>query len=163
MVTTNYFTATAHDREGKVVREFKGADRMMQNFIDAVRSRKTAELYGPMEEGHISSALCHLGGISHALGRAAAPTEIAQQLPKHARLAEATERLLAHATVNQVDFSRTPLLLGATLTLAARRRTVHGRQRVPLRPTLSSPAPTAHPTPCRSWREVWHGEKNLTG
>ena len=38
----------------------------MQNFIDVVRSRKTADLYGQIEQGHFSSALCHLGEISHA-------------------------------------------------------------------------------------------------
>ena len=40
-----------------------------QNFIDAVRSRKTADLKAPIEEGHFSTALCHLGNISYRVGR----------------------------------------------------------------------------------------------
>jgi len=39
------------------------------NFIDCVRSRKTAELKAPLEDGHLSTTLCHLGNISYRLGR----------------------------------------------------------------------------------------------
>ena len=38
------------------------------NFINCVRSRKQAELNGDILEGHLSSALCHLGNISYRLG-----------------------------------------------------------------------------------------------
>jgi predicted dehydrogenase len=117
VVVPGYFGATAYDRDGKVVREFKGEDRMMQNFIDVVRSRKTAELYGPIEEGHLSSALCHLGVISHELGRAAAPADIQTRIKGDAALAEGFDRLAAHLAANRVDFARTPLLLGAALKL----------------------------------------------
>jgi hypothetical protein len=99
------------------VREFKGEDRMMQNFIDVVRSRKTAELYGPMEEGHVSSALCHLGVISHARGQAAAPEAIRERVNADATLAEAYGRMSEHLAANQIDFQRTPLILGSLLTL----------------------------------------------
>lgn len=130
VVTSNYFTATAHDKDGKVVREFKGVDRMMQNFVDVVRSRKTAELYGPIEEGHISSALCHLGGISHALGRAAVPGEIREATTGDAALTEAFGRMTAHLEANHVDFGRTPLTLGSLLELeAAKERFVGGNAR----------------------------------
>jgi predicted dehydrogenase len=40
------------------------------NFIDAVRSRKRADLHAEIEEGHLSSALVHLTNISYRLGRA---------------------------------------------------------------------------------------------
>ena len=39
------------DKDGKVIKEFKGNDRHMQNFIDVIRNRKTEELYGPIDEG----------------------------------------------------------------------------------------------------------------
>ena len=39
------------------------------NFIDCVRSRKTDELKAPLEDGHLSTTLCHLGNISYRLGR----------------------------------------------------------------------------------------------
>jgi predicted dehydrogenase len=40
-----------------------------QNFIDCVRSRRTADVKAPIEEGHLSTALCHLGNISYRVGR----------------------------------------------------------------------------------------------
>jgi hypothetical protein len=39
------------------------------NFIQAVRSRKKAELNGPVETAHYASALAHLANISFRLGR----------------------------------------------------------------------------------------------
>jgi predicted dehydrogenase len=117
LVTTNYFTATAHDRDGKIVKEFKGTDRHMQNFIDVVRSRKTADLYGPIEQGHLSSALCHLGGISHQLGAAAPQAEIRERIKDEPALIEAYERLTAHLAANQIDLEKTPATLGAMLAV----------------------------------------------
>lgn len=46
----------------------KGGDHW-QNFLDAVKSRDASKLNGPIEEGHYSSALCHLGLLSVRLGR----------------------------------------------------------------------------------------------
>lgn len=40
-----------------------------KNFIDAVRARDPKLLNAPIEEGHLSSALCHLANISYRLGR----------------------------------------------------------------------------------------------
>ena len=126
VVTTNYFTATAYDKAGKVVKEFRGSDRHMQNFIDVVRSRKTAQLHGPILEGHISSALCHLGNISHVLGRAAAPGALREKIKGDAALAEAVGRMTDHLALNAVDLARTPLTLGVPLTIAPGKETFTG-------------------------------------
>ena len=40
-----------------------------KNFIDCVRSRKLDNLTAPIEEGHFSTTLCHLGNISYRVGR----------------------------------------------------------------------------------------------
>lgn len=40
-----------------------------ENFIECVRSRKSQDLRAPLEEGHFSSTLCHLGNISYRVGR----------------------------------------------------------------------------------------------
>jgi len=39
------------------------------NFIEAVRSRKQADLNAPIEEGYMSTVLVHLANISYRLGR----------------------------------------------------------------------------------------------
>ena len=40
-----------------------------ENFIECVRSRKALKLKAPLEDGHLSTTLCHLGNISYRLGR----------------------------------------------------------------------------------------------
>lgn len=40
-----------------------------ENFIECVRSRNSQKLRAPLEEGHLSSTLCHLGNISYRVGR----------------------------------------------------------------------------------------------
>jgi predicted dehydrogenase len=119
VVVPGYFNAAAYDRDGKAVREFRGQDRLMQNFIDVVRSRKTAELHGQIDQGHLSSALGHLGGISHALGRTTPAGEIKERIKGDAVLTEAYGRMAEHLAANQVNLQQTPAVLGALLTLDA--------------------------------------------
>jgi predicted dehydrogenase len=125
VITNSYFTATAVDKSGKVIREFKGTDRHMQNFIDVVRSRKKSELYGPIQEGHVSSALCHLGNISHRLGHASTG-EVGEQTRSSALLSEAHGRMLEHLRANDVDLARTPLTAGVPLLVDANRERFTG-------------------------------------
>lgn len=117
LTTSSYFSAQAHDRDGKVIKEFKGTDRLMANFIDVVRSRKTGDLYGPIGEGHVSSALCHLGNISHRLGETESPAVLREKTKGNTNLAEAYGRMVEHLAANHVDLAQTPATFGAALTL----------------------------------------------
>jgi len=117
MIVPGYWSATAVDRDGKVIKEFKGHDHHMENFIEVIRSRKTADLYGPIDEGHESSALCHLGNISHEVGRAITPGELAERTQGSSLSAEATGRMIEHLKVHHVDLAKTPLTLGAPLAV----------------------------------------------
>ncbi len=117
VVINGYFEADVYDRAGKLMKQFKGRDRLMANFIDVVRSRKTADLYGQIEEGHVSSALCHVGNLSHQLGRAASPGKIADTVKSDAPLAEAYGRMAEHLAINGVDLKKTRLTLGLPLTI----------------------------------------------
>jgi hypothetical protein len=116
VMTNAYFAAAAYDQAGKLLKEFKGQDGHMANFIDVVRSRKTEQLCGPIGEGHVSSALCHLGNISHQIGRAAPEGELREKIKGDAPLAEAYGRMAEHLALNRVDLGQTPLTLGAPLT-----------------------------------------------
>jgi hypothetical protein len=118
IVIANYFSATAHDRAGKVVKKFSGRDRHMANFIDVVRSRKTADLCGPIDEGHVSSALCHLGNISHRLGHATPSEELRERIAGNPPLAEACGRMLEHLAANNVNLGETPATFGMPLAVA---------------------------------------------
>jgi len=46
-----------------------GGGNHFKNFVDAVRSRKREDLASEIEEGHLSSALCHLANMAYRLGR----------------------------------------------------------------------------------------------
>ncbi|MHC4180094.1 MAG: Gfo/Idh/MocA family protein [Planctomycetota bacterium] len=47
----------------------KGAPNEYERFIAGVRSRRHEDLGADIEDGHLSSALCHLGNIAYRLGR----------------------------------------------------------------------------------------------
>jgi predicted dehydrogenase len=117
VIVPSYNSANAVDRAGKTIKEFRGRDRHMQNFIDCVRSRKAASLYGPIEEGHLSSALCHLGNISHVLGQRLDAEQLKQAVKGNAPLAEAYGRMAEHLGANGVDLGKSRLAFGAALTL----------------------------------------------
>jgi predicted dehydrogenase len=117
VIVPSYTEAKAYDRDGKLVREFKGSDGHMANFIDVVRSRKVADLRGPIEEGHVSSALCHLGNISHQLGKGTPQGQLREKIKGDAKLSEAFGRMAEHLAANGVDLDKTPATLGVTLAV----------------------------------------------
>ncbi len=59
----------AYDREGRLVRSQPGRQgdpHHLRNFIDCIRSRQRPN--AEVEDGHISTALCHLANISYRAG-----------------------------------------------------------------------------------------------
>src|SRR4051795_12698516 len=62
-VSSSYNGGVIFDKDGKEVTRFlDGEDKHhFANFIKAVRSRSIKDLNADIEEGHLSSALCHLG------------------------------------------------------------------------------------------------------
>jgi len=78
------------------------------------------ELYGPIDEGNTSSALCHLGNISHQIGTKAGPDKIASRIKSDAKLSEAYGRMVEHLHNNNVDLDKTPLTLGVPLIVDAK-------------------------------------------
>ena len=116
----DYTSAKAHDKDGNVLKEFKGTSNHFGNFIDAVRSRKPADLHCEILEGHISSALCHMGNISYRLGKTQSPDEIRDSVKANADLAEAVGRMEQHLEANMVDLKQTPATLGVALKMDPR-------------------------------------------
>jgi predicted dehydrogenase len=108
----------AYDNDGKVVTRFSGGkEDHFGNFIAAVRSRKREDLHADILEGHLSSALCHTGNISHRLGRLAAPEEIREALNANKAALETLDRFQAHLDKNRVDLKLTKATLGVFLEM----------------------------------------------
>jgi hypothetical protein len=103
------------DLEGKQLKSYASGGDHFANFIQAVRSRKPADLTADIQEGHLSSALCHLGLISHRVGKLATPEESRAQIKGHAEASETLGRLQEHLAANGVLLSETKATLGAWL------------------------------------------------
>ena len=105
--------------EGTLVRAFEGkGENHFANFLKVVRSRKVADLRADIEEGHQSTALCHIGNISYRLGEPATPADITRQLgqlPAADHALETFERTQRHLAVNSVNITDTKLRLGEFL------------------------------------------------
>jgi predicted dehydrogenase len=57
-------------KAGEKLEAFKGhGEDHFANFIKAVQSRDVNDLAADIEQGHLSSALCHIGNISYRLGK----------------------------------------------------------------------------------------------
>jgi predicted dehydrogenase len=52
--------------------EVNAGQAHFENFISALRSRNAGGLHAPIEEGHLSTSLCHLGNIAYRVGRSVA-------------------------------------------------------------------------------------------
>ncbi len=115
LVIPNYHQAIAYDRDGQLVKDFNRGGDHFGNFLQAVRDRDHTKLNADILEGHLSSALCHTGAMSHQLGRAASSQEILDKVSDDERFVESVQRMLQHIEANQVDLARTPLILGEEL------------------------------------------------
>jgi hypothetical protein len=109
-----------YDNDGKKIKAFSGpgGGAHQGNFIAAVRSRKQADLAAPVEGGHLSSALCHLGNISFRLGANQANDAIKQAIAADANTQDSFARMLDHLKANEVDVAKTPTVIGPSLAVA---------------------------------------------
>lgn len=113
----------AYDNAGKEIRRFTGEGRQMEghfaNFITAVRSRKRSDLKADILEGHLSSALCHLGNISYRRGLATPEDRVRDSVKADTVASETLARMEEHLAANGVDLAKSRLTLGPTLRFDA--------------------------------------------
>jgi len=109
----------AYDNNGNKIKQFKvsGGSGHHGNFIKAVRSHKVSDLNADILEGHLSTALCHLGNISHLLGAEASPEEIRERLQGDKEAVETFESFQSHLSANEVDIKKTRAVLGPWVTM----------------------------------------------
>jgi predicted dehydrogenase len=115
MVFPNYTSATAYDLDGAVIQRFNGPDDHYANFVAAVRSGQRDNQRGEIEEGHLSSALCHMANISFRLGQTQS-FEPRQNL--FARSAEAQNTLATmeeHLQDNGISLAKGQMMVGRQL------------------------------------------------
>ncbi len=133
------------DPAGNQVRKFEEGGDHFANFVNAVRSRKVDELHADILQGHLSSALCHLGNVSYRLGETVSAEEAQHRLesvkPKGEAL-ETFERVKHHLADNQVDLRTAKFQFGAALAVDGKAETFTG-----------STSGTANPLLTREYRK----------
>lgn len=102
VVLTSYDAGAAFDLDGKLVSTFQAGGDHFGNFLKAVRSRRREDLHADIEQGHLSSALCHLGNISYRLGKPLPLGQVREQLTGHAYAAADVDRFANHLADNEV-------------------------------------------------------------
>jgi hypothetical protein len=127
MVCPNYSGGVAYDEDGKQIGKFGGGGEgaHFKNFVDAIRSNKPEALNADIEEGHLSSAMCHLGNISYRVGE---DVEFGRKdQPFGVKGAdESFADMVAHLKANKIELEGTKFRLGKKLTLDATKETFVG-------------------------------------
>jgi hypothetical protein len=109
----------AFDYDGHELGKWSGGSDQhhYDNFVKAVKSRRREDLNLEIEEGHLSSALAHLGNVSWTLGEVVEPGTRPSLAADNERVKHSLESFEAHLAANGVNFTETKLRLGRTLTI----------------------------------------------
>ncbi len=108
-----------YDNHGKKIKQFKGdgGKAHSDNFLYAVRNRKPGMLNAPIQQGHISSAACHLGNMSYQLGAASTSKSILEKIEDCQVSSAVFESIEKHLAANKVDLLKNPLKAGPWLSV----------------------------------------------
>jgi len=117
LVVSSYSTAIAYRPDGEIVRRFNGARNHYTNFVEAVRNRRREHQNGEILEGHLSSALCHMGNISYRLGRPAPLDPRTNALNGDAEANDTLARMEEHLGDNRINLRDTNVMVGRRLTM----------------------------------------------
>jgi len=111
------YNESIYDNDGKLVSSFE-ADKSIgpkEHFISAIKSRKISDLRIDIEEGHISTAFCHLGNISYKMGEPASLEKIYGIIGGNEFVLNAFEGLKKHLLNHGIDVSKQEIVLGPKL------------------------------------------------
>jgi predicted dehydrogenase len=117
-ISNSYTWADFIDRDGVKQQEWKGGGDHFANFVAAVRANDPAMLNASIEDGHLSSAFCHLGILSHRLGDTVTPTAVTTAWSGDPLSIDAWSRMRDHLVANAVDLETTPVTLGRPLRVS---------------------------------------------
>ena len=111
VLVPSYVEAIAYDQQGQVVKQWKGGGNHHANWLAAIVAGDAGELNANALEGHLSSSLCHLGGISHQLGKREPAGAIDDAIRGHELLSISFDRMASHVRANGVDIDGKEQLL----------------------------------------------------
>ncbi len=113
----SYHSGRAYDYKGNLIKAFSGGGDHYENFAKAVRARDHKLLNADIEQGHLSSALCHTGNISHQLGKTMAKGQILEQIKGHAPAEDSLARMGEHLGKMGISIDDPKLTVGPWLEM----------------------------------------------
>ena len=118
-VGPNYTSGVAFDYKGNRLGKWSGGDYQLHfaNFVKGIRSRNHKDLHLDIEDGHLSSALAHLGNVSLQVGKAVPAGTRPSQMAENKPVKETLDSFEAHLKDNSVNFETTKFYLGRELTI----------------------------------------------
>ena len=118
-VGPNYSSGVAFDYDGNELGKWSGGEYQAHfaNFVKAIRSRNHQDLHLDIEDGHLSSALAHLGNVSYRQGQVVPEGTRPSSLTDDRHVAETLTSFENHLKENGVDFNATKFYLGQELTI----------------------------------------------
>jgi predicted dehydrogenase len=115
LVSRSYGKVIAYDNDGQEMKVFTGGGNHIENFLDAIRAGQAGVLNADCLEGHRSSALCHLGNISHQLGTPERLSATDAPFGEHAHANETFQQLRGHLVTNGIEPASTDYVMGPVL------------------------------------------------
>ena len=121
-VAPSYTSGAAFAYDGTPLGAWSGGSYRdhFANFVAAVKSRNHADLHLDIEDGHLSSALAHLGNVSWSLSEAVAPGTRPSLAAADPHVAATWESFEGYLAENPIDFDSTKLKLGRELSIDPR-------------------------------------------
>jgi len=118
----------AYDLKGEKLKKFSGnaGGGHAENFINAVRSRRKEDLNSDIEQGHYSTAWCHVGNISYRLGAAYSKDEALGRVKGYKPWEEVVEGFHKHLEANEIDPKKADIQLGPMLEIDPKTETLKG-------------------------------------
>ncbi len=118
-VGPNYTSGIAFDYDGKELGKWSGGEYQAHfaNFVKAIRSRNHKDLHLDIEDGHLSSALAHLGNVSLRTGSVVSAGTRPNGFGDNKHVTQTLDSFEAHLAENNVDYAATKYILGRELTI----------------------------------------------
>jgi Oxidoreductase family, NAD-binding Rossmann fold/Oxidoreductase family, C-terminal alpha/beta domain len=117
VVCPSYTGGVAFNLKGEVVERFHKDGDHYGNFLSAVRNNNPSELNADILEGHLSSALCHLGNVSYRLGSPQRFSEQTKAFGDDKEAYETVAKMKEHLKTNEVAVDGLTYQLGRKLTM----------------------------------------------
>jgi predicted dehydrogenase len=121
-VGASYKDGAAFDYDGNRLASWSGGEYQdhFRNFLTAVKSRDHRDLHLDIEDGHLSSALAHLGNVSWRLGDVVPPGTRPALAAADPRVLATWESFEPYLREQSIDYGVTPLRLGRELLIDPR-------------------------------------------